>query len=107
MTFERVITIDDSPDLSWLDQKDSEMGDGFESFALRRKEAYDRGDWHMIGVQARVEIAGHVFESPGLWGIESDAGESYLCEAFEEEKAELLDTLRELCAEVDRMTTAA
>lgn len=96
--FERVIAVDPDPDLSWLDQTDAQMGEGFEAHARERKAAFERGDWHMIGVQARVTVAGQTFESAGLWNIESDSDESYLNDVFEQEKAELLAMLEDLRA---------
>ncbi len=62
----------------------------------QRMQAYNRGDWCMIGVYAtaQVVISGDVVQtilSGGLWGIESDSGEDY----FAEEEANQLHDLRE------------
>jgi hypothetical protein len=74
--------------------------------ATERYNAWKRGDWNFIGVRARavitLPIGGTSFVtyelvSPGLWGIESDAGD-YLDEIFKEEKATLLDHLRAIGA---------
>lgn len=60
-------------------------------------EAWRRGDWYYVGVQAEARCLlvrdGHgtyyEFRSAGVWGIESDA-DDYLKEVYEEQKAELL-----------------
>jgi hypothetical protein len=72
---------DDSPDLSWLDQTDAEMGQGFEAQSKERKQSYGQ-TWEMLGVRARARISYpwqdnlgvrlEYFTSGGLWGIESD-----------------------------------
>ena len=102
VTFTREVCEDnDTPDLSWLDQTDKEMGEGFEANAAERKRAYARGDWHMIGIRAKAAIEIHrpgyttTYEltSPGLWGIESDSSEDYLTQVFNEECATLRDDI--------------
>lgn len=45
-----------------------------------RMEAYERGDWHMVGVVATVYIDGKEVAESSVWGIESDSGEDYLDE---------------------------
>ena len=74
--------------------------------AQERMDAWKNDEWEYVGVVAIarvwVPIGGgayttHEFRSPGLWGIESDAGD-YLKEVFEEEKAGLLDQLKTLGA---------
>ncbi len=53
-----------------------------------RMLAYCRGDWEMLGIQARaviaVDIAGKRWEkklkSGGIWGVESDSGAKYFRE---------------------------
>lgn len=78
-----------------------------EAYALAkaRMEAWERGDWSYVGVQARaqifVPIGGGSFTqyellSAGLWSIESDSGE-YLEEVYEDEKASLQAHLRAIC----------
>ena len=65
--------------------------------ATERMDAWRRGDWQYVGVQAeaRCLVVRHrvgtfyTLRSPGVWGIESDAGD-YLSTVFEEEKAVLL-----------------
>ena len=103
----RLQTPDGDPDLSWLDQSDKEMGEGFEAQSALRKEAYQRGDWEMIAIRAqaniRIERDGcstlYTLQSPGLWGIESDSDDAYLTEVFKEECATLradIEALKEV-----------
>lgn len=107
VTFRKEVTPDDRPDLSWLDQTDKEMGEGFEAESQKRKEAYHRGDWHMIGVRAVAHItvvrkdrtATYTLRSPGVWGVESDSSEEYLQEIFDEECAALRADIDALCAQ--------
>jgi hypothetical protein len=70
--------------------------------AKARLEAWENDDWWYVGVIARahvsIPIGGgaftiYTFDSPGVWGIESDS-EAYLLEVFAEEKATLSDHLR-------------
>ena len=67
--------------------------------------AFNNEDWSFVGIVAKatlyIPIAGSSFrlltvESAGLWGIESDSGEAYFNEIFEDEKAQLLSELRTL-----------
>jgi hypothetical protein len=58
-----------------------------------RMEAYNRGDWCMVGVwaEAEVQLGGTICQrirSGGLWGIESDSGD-YLDDVAKEELASL------------------
>ena len=60
----------------------------------QRCEAYNRGDWHMIGIIAKAEIVTlgdicQTIRSGGLWGVESDSGQAYLDEVAQEELAQL------------------
>jgi hypothetical protein len=69
-----------------------------------RKAAFERGEWWMTGVRAAAKLRWydeahpdgyyltHTISSPGLWGVESDAGEEYLDEIYRQE----LSTLREI-----------
>lgn len=106
VTFRREVTPDDHPDLSWLDQTDKEMGEGFESEAQKRKDGYQRGDWHMVGVRAVADVtivrkdrtATYTLRSPGVWGVESDSSEEYLQELFNEECTALRADIDALCA---------
>lgn len=83
--FERTETLD----------SDGEHGD---AMSRKRRKAFDDGEWHYVGIRAMAKCCvvahgvGTLFnlESSGLWSIESDSGESYFAEVFEQEKAELL-----------------
>lgn len=100
----RVFTEPDTgPDISWLDQKDAEMGEGFEAFAKERKAEAERGDWHMVYVVAEITINypdGTYFDgsertsteiaSCAVGGVESDSEDSHLRELGEQ----LLNDLR-------------
>lgn len=64
----------------------------------KRFNAWTRGDWGFIGVRAKATIYLPIgcgaftvckMTSPGVWGIESDSGEDFLAEIFEQEKAGL------------------
>ena len=93
VTIERQIVDDQNPDASFLEQE----GMGFED----RLAAYRNGDFSFVGVRAVATIKtpyGHDFiesklTSPGLWGIESDSGETYFNEVFAEERAVLIGML--------------
>jgi hypothetical protein len=95
---------DDSPDLSWLDQSDSEMGEGFETQSNQRKESYGNS-WEMLGCVAKAQVSYPCgtngerrlewLTSGGLWGIESDSGKEYLREI---ELGQLEDLACHLCA---------
>lgn len=74
-----------------------------EAQAKERWEAHERGEWSFVGIRAQatihVPIGGNSFctymlTSAGLWGVESDSGEEYLNEVFEEEKASLTDAIK-------------
>jgi hypothetical protein len=78
----------DASPLDWMDADED----------ADRIASWRRGDWSLIGIQARADIVivrnGHdtVYEllSPGLWAVESDSGEEYLRSVFADE----CDTLR-------------
>ena len=107
--------IDEYPDLSWLETVQDEEGNIVSSYRYTnddiktygreqiqkwidedhaRLKAYGR-DWHCLGVRAKATVyipapGGDGFiiqtiESPGVWGIESDAEESYFEEIFRDE----------------------
>jgi hypothetical protein len=74
-----------------------------------RRESWERDEWNYIGIAANtnvfVPIGGESFfcfvlTSPGCFGIESDSGQEYLDEVYEEEKANLLGILKTLNVEV-------
>jgi hypothetical protein len=97
--------VDCDPDLSWLDQTDAEMGEGFEAESARRKESYGE-TWCMVGMYAEAELvhktpqggydATTTIRSGGLWGTESDSDSDY----FQELAGEELSTLRGLLADL-------
>ena len=67
-----------------------------------RAEAYNRGDWYMTGVRAAVTLAipigdgvtiAQTITSPGLWGVESDAGDDHVAAVYAEECATLATML--------------
>lgn len=76
--------------------------------ANERMQGWKDGTWTYIGVIARAHImlpigggswTTYTFDSPGLWGIESDAGD-YLKEVFADEKAQVLEHLKALGAAI-------
>jgi hypothetical protein len=91
-------------DISWLQQYDINSKDSEErKYALqdkKRLEAYYNDEWYFIGIQAVAEIRingiSQTISSGGLYGIESDSGNEYFDEVFEEQKEELKDNLLEL-----------
>jgi hypothetical protein len=84
--------------------------------ARARMDAFERGDWGYIGIRAQATItlaseSGncatiYTLESEGLWGIESDSGEDYLAEVFEEQKVELLADILRISGEVAKAIAA-
>lgn len=82
---------------------------GFREADQARMDAWLAGEWELIGIRARatvyvpaegVSFAVYEMESPGVWGVESDAGEELLSELFEEEKAQVIDAIRAMGAAV-------
>jgi hypothetical protein len=69
---------------------------------------YEAGEWNYVYVVARAEIRIPsseqnrdswiitTIDSPGLWGVESDSGDRYFAEIFQQEKATLQDMLSAL-----------
>jgi len=108
--WEREVLDDDSGDTSYLDADSGRYDDVEDPEERARYEAEDAtrladyGDgWAFVGVRAKltlmVPIGGGSFTvyelaSAGLWGVESDSGEDYLNEVYEDEKAELWRALR-------------
>jgi hypothetical protein len=104
-------TDDPGPGAEWIDR--FKLGDGDGSFECRyfvpsdpengmedyrRYEAFNRGEWHMEGCVAHVIVSYPIggsnrrlekLSSGGLWGIESDSGESYKLETELEQLADL------------------
>ena len=77
----------------------------FDCYDADQIQAFRRGEWGFIGIQARaslmIPIGGNSFrlmtlDSAGLWGIESDSDESYLDSVFADEKRELIEQIRTL-----------
>jgi hypothetical protein len=72
-----------------------------------RLAAWRNDDWHFVVVRAKATlkfpcganpdcwITSKLF-SPGLWGIESDSGDAYFQEVYQEERAILIDMLASL-----------
>lgn len=108
--FSQQTIADECPDLSWLDDA-SRYADCTPEEVTKYKEEdearladYGNG-WDMVGIRASIELripAGggvsilQTIESPGLWGIESDSGNSYFADVFEEECNTLETMLKEL-----------
>jgi hypothetical protein len=100
VTFERIELFDETatPDDYLFQDPDYQEQD------QARLDAWNRDDWHFIGIQARAHVllvrngTGTIYtlESPGLWGIENDSGEEYLAEVFAEECSTLRDDLKAL-----------
>jgi len=92
--------IDSDPDISWLDQSDEDMGEGYEATAAERKASYGI-DWDLIGIQAEATFLIPVGDassmqslvSPGLWGIESDSSAEYLAEIEDEQITDVIAML--------------
>lgn len=68
----------------------------------RRMEAFNRGDWHMVGIYAEATVlvpdgSGNFtiqeVRSGGLYGIESDVGMDYRQETARDEISNLVDQL--------------
>jgi hypothetical protein len=66
--------------------------------ASDRMAAWENDEWRFIGIRAKAEIkvpiggnsiTTYSLMSAGLWGIESDAPDSYKKEIFEDQKEEL------------------
>lgn len=83
--------LDDDPDLSWLTQDYEDCGEDAAKYREQDRErldAYDRGEWYMLGVcveirkQTTTKWANGGLEvgRASVWGIESDSGESHLAE---------------------------
>ena len=72
-----------------------------------RLDAWRDGQWHFLGVRARATIKiPHGINpqcwitsellSPGLWGIESDSGDEYFLQVYQEEREVLIGMLASL-----------
>lgn len=91
----RIVKPDDDPDISYLAQEE-----GFEN----RLTAYENGDFDLlhIAAEARCMIVTNGtgilinIRSPGRNGVESDSGEDYLDELYQDEVATLKHMLSAL-----------
>jgi hypothetical protein len=100
--FEMEIVPDPYADASYLEQEDM----GFEE----RLNEYNNGDFSFVGVRASVELAIphgkdgtkilQTITTPGLWCVESDSGEEYFNEIFDQESTILTSMLKELNVKV-------
>jgi hypothetical protein len=72
-----------------------------------RLDAWRNGEWHFVGIRARaiVKIPYGInpqcwitseLLSPGLWGIESDSGDEYFQQVYQEEREILIGMLASL-----------
>jgi hypothetical protein len=68
--------------------------------AGKRLNAYNAGEWRMVGVRAAAEIEAadmrETITSAGVWNIPSDSPEQYLQDVYREELGSLCRTLYEL-----------
>ncbi len=92
--FEMTQIPDQDADTSYLEQE------GFEE----RLAEYEDGAFGFIGIAAQIQVPVkgviQTIQSAGLWGIESDSGQKYLEEVFEEESDQLQEILEEMGFEV-------
>ena len=102
---------DNSRTLNWFNPQET-SGDtprNLKKYAKKNYEriiSYERGNWYMIGIKATAEIAtgpqagkgyGLITKvsSSGWWGIESDQEPGDFKEIEDDQKAELVDLLKE------------
>lgn len=104
---------DDRDDGFWPSHEPDAAGyvepDNFEAAraeATSRMDRWESGDWNYVGVVARATLRIAVgqntsclitINSPGVWGIESDAGD-YLATVFNEERETLRNMLKDFGA---------
>lgn len=100
---------DESPDLSYLEQDYADVRSPVTRNLYRKQDrerlaAYNRGDWHCVGVRVAATVllgrergwkVEHTFRSPGVWGVESDAGAAYVRELAADELAILRGMLED------------
>ena len=104
VTFSRLVVDDCAGDTSMIEPNSGnykglppEYITKYEAQDAERLAAYYKGEWHFIGIRAVATIkVAHVcsttsyqIKSAGLWGIESDSGEGYLNEVYQEECEQL------------------
>lgn len=82
---------------------EEKLGHGDPEYAeedRRRIEAFNRGEWVMTGIYAKVDLivdgTRQKIRTPGLWGIESDSEPSYFKEVAADEYDNLLGILSQL-----------
>jgi hypothetical protein len=103
------VTYDTDPDLSYLEQFDVNDPDAELRRCARldrlRLRAYQRGDWHCIGLAARARLSSPAgatwIDTGGLWGIESDSDPAYFEQVWDDELAELREMLLAIGATTD------
>jgi hypothetical protein len=72
-----------------------------------RLKAWRNDEWHFVGIRAKATIKiphgsnpecwiTSDLSSPGLWGVESDSGDEYFQQVYQEERDELLQMLASL-----------
>jgi len=72
-----------------------------------RLAAWRNDEWHFVGIRAKATIKfpygvnpdcwiTSKLLSPGLWGIESDSGDAYFQEVYQEERAILIGMIASL-----------
>jgi hypothetical protein len=97
--------VDESPDLSWLEDESRYKGEPPRMVAKYLAQDQERlrtyGDqWWMIGIWAEADVVvdGVIqkIRSGGLWGIESDSDKSYFQEVAGEEYRALVDILKQI-----------
>ena len=97
--------VDQSPDLSFLEDEGRYKGVSAAQASKYRKQDQERlatyGDrWVMVGlwIEVHVNVGGtiQVIRTPGLWGIESDSKESYFRSIARDEYAQLKDILKQM-----------
>ena len=84
-----------------------------------RLSSWHNDEWHFVGIRARATIKipyginpecwiSAELLSPGLWGIESDSGDDYFRQVYQEERDVLIDMFASLKTfEVSKSSTAA
>ncbi len=91
---------DNDPDTSYLDQE------GFED----RKAAFMRDEFDFVGVRAQARVlindTEQIITSGGLWGIESDSGDTYLLDVAAEEMNALNAMLIEMGLRAQELPTS-
>lgn len=95
--------VDETPDLSYLQQSYDGLGDETEAAKYRTQDydrlmALDRGEWYMMGITCSVRKqtssnwadGGMEVGRASVWGIESDNSEEYLLSVEKDMEHELI-----------------